>query len=106
MWYARCAEESRQSRLAMRTISRSATVISPESVLRVGKISSTIFRTDPPGQQRESAIGYNHNSVSFRIGGRNTIEYARYPLASRLDPFKAIVAKLELPKPQPERLPR
>jgi hypothetical protein len=29
---------------------------------------------------------------------RETIDYARYPLAPRLDPLKAILAKLELPQ--------
>ena len=101
-WYARCAGESRQSRLAMRTIRRSETVISPESVLRVGKISSTMLTPNSPGQQRGSAIGYNHNSVSFRIGDRNAVEYARYPFAPRLDPSKAILAKLDPPTPRPE----
>jgi hypothetical protein len=36
---------------------------------------------------------------------REALDYARYPLAPRLDPLKAILAKLEPPKPQPERLP-
>jgi len=35
MWYARCAWESRQSRLAMRTISRLETVISPEGTVKL-----------------------------------------------------------------------
>jgi hypothetical protein len=35
---------------------------------------------------------------------RETINYARYPLAPRLDPLKAILAKLEPPRP-PYELP-
>jgi hypothetical protein len=33
---------------------------------------------------------------------RQAIEEARYPLAPRLDPLKAILAKLDSPKPKPE----
>ena len=36
---------------------------------------------------------------------RQAIDYARFPLAPRLDPLKAILAKLDPPKPLPERLP-
>jgi hypothetical protein len=36
---------------------------------------------------------------------KRTIEYARFPLAPRLDPLKAILAKLDPPPPQPESLP-
>jgi hypothetical protein len=36
---------------------------------------------------------------------RQALDYARYPLAPRLDPLKAILAKLEPPTPQPEPLP-
>ena len=36
---------------------------------------------------------------------RQAIDYARFPMAPRLDPLKAILAKLEPPKPQPEPLP-
>ncbi len=36
---------------------------------------------------------------------KRTLEYARYPLAPRLDPLKAILAKLEPPPPQPAPLP-
>ena len=36
---------------------------------------------------------------------RETLDYARYPLAPRLDPLKAILAKLEPPASQPEPLP-
>ena len=31
---------------------------------------------------------------------RQTLDYARFPLAPRLDPLKAILTKLEPPKPQ------
>ena len=34
-----------------------------------------------------------------------TLDYARYPLAPRLDPLKAILAKLDPPPPQPEPRP-
>lgn len=37
---------------------------------------------------------------------RQTLDYTRFPYAPRLDPLKAILAKLEPPKPAPERLPR
>ena len=33
-----------------------------------------------------------------------TLEYARFPLAPRLDPLKAILAKLDPRPPQPEPL--
>ena len=36
---------------------------------------------------------------------REALDYARYPFAPRLDPLKAILAKLDPPKPQPEQLP-
>jgi hypothetical protein len=36
---------------------------------------------------------------------RQALDYARHPLAPRLDPLKAILAKLEPPKPQPELPP-
>lgn len=36
---------------------------------------------------------------------RRTLDYARFPLAPRLDPLKAILAKLEPPAPQPEPRP-
>jgi hypothetical protein len=36
---------------------------------------------------------------------RQAIEYARYPYAPRLDPLKAILAKLEPQPPKPERPP-
>ena len=36
---------------------------------------------------------------------RQAIDYDFYPLAPRFDPLKAILAKLEPPKPQPEALP-
>jgi hypothetical protein len=36
---------------------------------------------------------------------REAIEYARYPLAPRLDPLKSILAKLDPPAPRPEPLP-
>jgi hypothetical protein len=32
---------------------------------------------------------------------RETLEYAHFPLAPRLDPLKAILAKLDPPPPQP-----
>jgi hypothetical protein len=35
----------------------------------------------------------------------DAIDYARYPFAPRLDPLKAILAKLEPPAPRPEPLP-
>ncbi len=34
-----------------------------------------------------------------------TLDFARFPLAPRLDPLKAILAKLEPPKPQYEPPP-
>ncbi len=34
-----------------------------------------------------------------------TLDFTRYPLAPRLDPLKAILAKLEPPKPQYEPPP-
>ncbi len=36
---------------------------------------------------------------------RRAIDYDPYPLAPRLDPLKAILAKLDPPKPRPEPLP-
>jgi hypothetical protein len=36
---------------------------------------------------------------------RRAIDEARYPLSPRLDPLKAILAKLEPPAPQPPPLP-
>jgi hypothetical protein len=36
---------------------------------------------------------------------RHALEYAPYPIAPRLDPLKAILAKLEPTTPQPEPLP-
>ena len=36
---------------------------------------------------------------------KHTLEYARYPLAPRLDPLKAILAKLDPPPPRPELPP-
>jgi hypothetical protein len=36
---------------------------------------------------------------------RQAIDYDPYPLGLRLDPLKAILAKLEPSKPAPERLP-
>jgi hypothetical protein len=36
---------------------------------------------------------------------RHALEYDPFPYAPRLDPLKAILAKLEPPKPQPEPLP-
>jgi hypothetical protein len=36
---------------------------------------------------------------------RQALEYARYPLAPRLDPLKAILAKLDPPPPRPELPP-
>jgi hypothetical protein len=36
---------------------------------------------------------------------RDVIDYDRFPLAPRLDPLKAILAKLEPPVPKPERPP-
>jgi hypothetical protein len=36
---------------------------------------------------------------------RRAIDEARYPLSPRLDPLKAILAKLDPPAPQPEPLP-
>lgn len=35
---------------------------------------------------------------------RQALDYARYPLAPRLDPLKAILAKLDPPPPQPDPL--
>ena len=32
---------------------------------------------------------------------RQTLDYARYPLAPRLDPLKSILAKLDPPTPKP-----
>ena len=37
---------------------------------------------------------------------RRTLDFDPYPLAPRLDPLKAILAKLEPPAPKPEPLPR
>jgi hypothetical protein len=36
---------------------------------------------------------------------RHTIDYNPYPLAPRLGPLKAILAKLDPPAPRPEPLP-
>jgi hypothetical protein len=36
---------------------------------------------------------------------RHALEYDSFPFALRLDPLKAILAKLEPPQPQPEPLP-
>ena len=36
---------------------------------------------------------------------RHALEYDPFPFAPRLDPLKAILAKLEPPQPQPEPLP-
>jgi hypothetical protein len=36
---------------------------------------------------------------------RHALEYDPFPYAPRLDPLKAILAKLEPPAPQPEPLP-
>jgi len=36
---------------------------------------------------------------------RRTIDEARFPYSSRLHPLKAILAKLDPPKPRPEPLP-
>jgi hypothetical protein len=36
---------------------------------------------------------------------KHALDYARFPLAPRLDPLKAILTKLEPPTPQPEPLP-
>ena len=36
---------------------------------------------------------------------RHALEYDPFPYAPRLDPLKAILAKLEPPQPQPEPLP-
>jgi hypothetical protein len=36
---------------------------------------------------------------------RQALDYAPYPLAPRLDPLKAILAKLDPPAPRPEPLP-
>ena len=36
---------------------------------------------------------------------RHALEYDPYPYAPRLDPLKAILAKIEPPMPQPEPLP-
>jgi hypothetical protein len=36
---------------------------------------------------------------------REALYYARYPFAPRLDPLKAILAKLDPPAPKPEPLP-
>lgn len=36
---------------------------------------------------------------------RYALDYDPYPLAPRLDPLKAILAKLEPPTPEPEPLP-
>ena len=35
---------------------------------------------------------------------RQAIDYARCPLAPRLDPLKSVLAKLDPPKPKPEPL--
>ena len=36
---------------------------------------------------------------------RQTLDYARFPRAPRLDPLKAILEKLDPPPPQPEPRP-
>jgi hypothetical protein len=36
---------------------------------------------------------------------RQVFDYARYPLAPRLDPLKSVLAKIEPPAPQREPLP-
>ena len=36
---------------------------------------------------------------------RQTLNYARFPFAPRLDPLKAILAKLDPPPPKPEPKP-
>jgi hypothetical protein len=36
---------------------------------------------------------------------RQSLDYARYPLSPKLDPHKAILAKLDPPAPKPEPLP-
>ena len=36
---------------------------------------------------------------------RQTLDYARFPLAPRLDPLKSILAKLDPPKPQYQPAP-
>jgi len=36
---------------------------------------------------------------------RRTLDEARFPYSPRLDPLKAILAKLDPPKPRPEPLP-
>jgi hypothetical protein len=36
---------------------------------------------------------------------RDALEYDPFPYAPRLDPLKAILAKLEPPQPPPEQLP-
>jgi hypothetical protein len=36
---------------------------------------------------------------------RQALDYARYPFAPRLDPLKAVLAKLDPPKPRPKPLP-
>ena len=36
---------------------------------------------------------------------RDTLDYARFPYAPRLDPLKAILSKLEPPAPKPQPLP-
>ena len=36
---------------------------------------------------------------------RQTLDYARFPFAPRLDPLKAILAKLDPPPPKPEPRP-
>jgi hypothetical protein len=37
---------------------------------------------------------------------RHTLDDDPFPFAPRLDPIKAVLEKLELPKPRPEPLPR
>jgi hypothetical protein len=37
---------------------------------------------------------------------RDALDYARYPLAPRLDPLNSILAKLDPSKPRPEPLPK
>ena len=36
---------------------------------------------------------------------RHALEYDRFPFAPRLDPLKAVLAKLDPPAPKPEPLP-
>lgn len=52
----------------------------------------------------EAAALTNHLRARLPAA-RQAIDYARYPLAPRLDPLKSILAKLDPPKPRPEPLP-